>query len=732
MGRKIAVYGKGGIGKSTVSSNLTAALGEMGVRVLQIGCDPKHDSTRSLLGGNVQSTVLDYLRATRPEDRRLGDVVAEGYGGCLCVEAGGPEPGVGCAGRGIITAFGLLEDLGSDAVSADITLYDVLGDVVCGGFAVPMRNGYADTVYIVTSGEFMSIYAANNILRGAANYNTGRIGGIIFNSRGDKGEVDRVERFSEAVGVPIIARFARSNMFMEAERMGMTVVQMAPDSDIAGSFRELARKVTEGKRYAGRHIEEGELERLILGRTAGRVSRAELPAAERAAGRKRTPYASRNVEFGEPLNGCAFSGASSVCTSVEGLTTILHSPKSCAHFTIQLDSNCAKGARLRGYEVARTYEDPDAACTYMDEKAMIFGGAEGLHEVMRKQAAAGKRCFAVITGCPPGIIGDDARAVAGQIENEYPGTKVIVLDEDGNAAGDFMQGVIDAGIGLVRGFGAPGRRMPDSVNLIGAKTMSSSSRAEIKEVELFLARMDIKVGCVLPGMTDIEGLAHAPRACACLRLNTDAFTDKICRFFSDEYGIPTLAAPVRGGVSGACGWISCVGGFFGKERKAAALEEEVRGRFAAAMEGPRSVLEGRTCCAVSVSSDVSWVREAVEAAGMRILRAYVVKCSDYVDDLRSMADEAGFDVVRMSDVPRIMREIDGLMPDVLLSPAAADVDTRIYQSRLPYAPASDPYAGRWLAEDIARGMLAPAEEGWRRDAARRREAGELPRPSYGA
>lgn len=208
MVRRIAVYGKGGIGKSTVSSNVTAALSLRGVKVLQIGCDPKHDSTRSLLGAE-QSTVLDYIRTTPPDGRRLSDIMHEGFAGCYCVEAGGPEPGVGCAGRGIISAIGLLEELGSDSVDRDVVIYDVLGDVVCGGFAVPLRKGYADTVYIVTSGEFMSLYAANNILRGTANYGADRIGGIIFNSRGDSEEEGRVERFSEAVGIPIVARIPR-------------------------------------------------------------------------------------------------------------------------------------------------------------------------------------------------------------------------------------------------------------------------------------------------------------------------------------------------------------------------------------------------------------------------------------------------------------------------------------------------------------------------------------------
>ena len=225
MARRIAVYGKGGIGKSTVSSNLTAALSDMGVKVMQIGCDPKHDSTRALMGGREQTTVLDYLKQVSPDKRSLDGIVSEGYKECLCVEAGGPEPGIGCAGRGIITAFDLLSDLGASEIETDLILYDVLGDVVCGGFAVPMRNGYADTVYIVTSGEYMSIYAANNILRGTSNYDPDRIGGLIFNSRGDPEEKERVRLFSEAVGIPIVATIERSQIFMDAEKAGATVVE---------------------------------------------------------------------------------------------------------------------------------------------------------------------------------------------------------------------------------------------------------------------------------------------------------------------------------------------------------------------------------------------------------------------------------------------------------------------------------------------------------------------------
>ena len=183
---KIAIYGKGGIGKSTTTSNLSAALSELGYRVMQIGCDPKSDSVKNLMGGRKIPTVLDKLRES-VSDVALKDIVFEGFGGVLCVEAGGPTPGIGCAGRGIITAFEKLEELDAyEIYKPDIVLYDVLGDVVCGGFAMPIRQGYADHVFIVTSGEMMALYAASNIAQAVKNFGSrgyARYAGVILNSR---------------------------------------------------------------------------------------------------------------------------------------------------------------------------------------------------------------------------------------------------------------------------------------------------------------------------------------------------------------------------------------------------------------------------------------------------------------------------------------------------------------------------------------------------------------------
>ncbi len=245
--RQIAIYGKGGIGKSTTTQNLTAGLAEMGKKIMVVGCDPKADSTRLLLGTLAQRTVLDTLRETGDEVE-LSNIMREGFGGIKCVESGGPEPGVGCAGRGIITSIGLLEQLGAYTEDLDYVFYDVLGDVVCGGFAMPIREGKAQEIYIVASGEMMALYAANNIAKGIAKFAMKggvRLGGIICNSRNVDREVDLLRAFCEELGTQLIYFVPRDNIVQHAEINRKTVIEYAPNSRQADEYRNLAKAIDE-------------------------------------------------------------------------------------------------------------------------------------------------------------------------------------------------------------------------------------------------------------------------------------------------------------------------------------------------------------------------------------------------------------------------------------------------------------------------------------------------------
>jgi nitrogenase iron protein NifH len=247
--KQIAIYGKGGIGKSTTTSNLSAALSDMGYKVMQFGCDPKADSTNTLRDGTYIPTVLEMLRDKGKVDAH--EAIFEGYNGIYCVEAGGPAPGVGCAGRGIITAVQLLKrQKVFEELELDYVIYDVLGDVVCGGFAVPIREGIAQHVFTVSSSDFMAVYAANNLFKGIQKYsNSGGalLGGVIANSVAPDSGYQRsiIDDFVERTKTQVVQYVPRSITVTQSELSGKTTIEAAPDSKQAEVYRELARRVDE-------------------------------------------------------------------------------------------------------------------------------------------------------------------------------------------------------------------------------------------------------------------------------------------------------------------------------------------------------------------------------------------------------------------------------------------------------------------------------------------------------
>src|SRR5512136_1680066 len=267
--RQCAIYGKGGIGKSTTTQNLVSALAELGNNVMIVGCDPKADSTRLILHAKAQTTIMSLAaEAGSVEDLELEDVLKAGYRGIKCVESGGPEPGVGCAGRGVITAINFLEEEGAYDDELDFVFYDVLGDVVCGGFAMPIRENKAQEIYIVCSGEMMAMYAANNIAKGIVKYaNSGgvRLAGLICNSRNTDREDELIIALASKLGTQMIHFIPRDNVVQRAELRRMTVIEYSPDHKQAEEYRTLAQKIAENKKLVvPTPLSMEELEELLM------------------------------------------------------------------------------------------------------------------------------------------------------------------------------------------------------------------------------------------------------------------------------------------------------------------------------------------------------------------------------------------------------------------------------------------------------------------------------------
>ncbi len=267
--RQCAIYGKGGIGKSTTTQNLVSALAELGNNVMIVGCDPKADSTRLILHAKAQTTIMSLAaEAGSVEDLELEDVLKAGYRGIKCVESGGPEPGVGCAGRGVITAINFLEEEGAYDDELDFVFYDVLGDVVCGGFAMPIRENKAQEIYIVCSGEMMAMYAANNIAKGIVKYaNSGsvRLAGLICNSRETAREDELISALAAKIGTTMIHFVPRDNVVQRAEIRRMTVIEYEPTAKQADEYRQLATKIRDNKNFViPTPITMDELEELMM------------------------------------------------------------------------------------------------------------------------------------------------------------------------------------------------------------------------------------------------------------------------------------------------------------------------------------------------------------------------------------------------------------------------------------------------------------------------------------
>jgi nitrogenase iron protein len=695
--RRLAIYGKGGIGKSTIAANISATLASRGMRVLQIGCDPKHDSTRLLLDGRTVRTVLEYLRDVCEADRRLDEVVHQGLHGVDCVEVGGPEPGIGCAGRGILSAFTLLEKLGLREHDYDAIVYDVLGDVVCGGFAIPLRKGYAQSVLIVTSEEYMPLYAANNILRGI-NGVAGiepRVLGIFHNVRDNDADLSTTGRFALAVSLPIVAWLERSKLIQDAEQRSSPLAAFAPESDEFGVFDRLVTQLLQDSpHHPAMPLDDSQLDQIVLGRSSNVATQpATTPVRANGDGAldepstftqapvdlhfcnfeqaPSEPYFYRKKPIRQPIWGCAFQAAVRTALRLRDAVVVAHAPRSCVHMCRSgICTSASKDLKRRGKFRIDPLE-PNLVSTDMTVPHMIYGGTELLTQTLKNVLLDKPPVVFLATACPPAIIGDDVVDAIRQAQPISPGTRIIPLRTDGNMTGGGANGHLSA---LFDGLLSVVETAPDGpvqarcVNLLGDWTheQSRTIRGILNDVGVSV-NTSFSVNDRNPRVEDLRRMNLAPLT---LMGAMNFGMLAVAKHLRERFNTQLATYPFPRGFRETAIWLREIGDFFGLqdpvERYLALHEAE----YQATVSECRKVLAGKRIV-VFAGQPADWILDVMLDCGIEIpLVAVMARREDIYRPLR-YEDKLPME---FSFHPNRRREVyDKFKPDAVLAGARHDL-----------------------------------------------------------
>lgn len=726
--REIAIYGKGGIGKSTISANISASLSLLNKKVLQIGCDPKHDSTRLLMKGQNITTVLDYLKETNPLDYKLQDILFSGFNDISCIEAGGPEPGVGCAGRGILSTFELLNSLNIKSKKYDFILYDVLGDVVCGGFAVPIRREYADVIYIVTSGEYMSLYAANNILRGIKNYDNTekRVAGLIFNERNIKDEYNRVENFAKAVNLPICARFPRSEEFSLSEKKGLTLVENYPNSFIKDKFINLAANIMDQTElYSANPLTDEELEEIVLNRKSyikeNSCLKVESESEEIHSDaaidldvdiKNPNAYLSKSIISKEPLHGCAFNGAITMCVHIQDAMVIGHSPKSCCHISYQSISSAGRRNLFERGRLLPVQIAPNLDCSNMDEKVMVFGGIELLKEKIIEVKKYNPKAIIVVSSCPSGIIGDNIEQIKDLSDADL---SIIPINADGNLAGDYLQGMILSYTTIAKALIKKDvKKIPDTVNIIYEKVVAKNTPRNFDVINNLLKDLEISVNCRFLCETNTEKIKNFLSAPLNLLANKDYMGRLMEKFFREEFNVEFLDIPFPIGFSETNEWITKVAAYFEKEDLVEACISSNKLMYEKEIDRLRPFLKGKKLMIITYNHNIDWILEVAFALEMNVVKVGILNYSQ--DNLFITRFKGQFTVEENYDQNQRTADIQSFKPDILLSNyTSSNLDENVFTDTIPHCPDVGFFSGLNIAKRWASLFQLNIQEGWKKD-----------------
>lgn len=747
--KQIAVYGKGGIGKSTLSANISAALSLNNKRILQIGCDPKHDSTKLLMRGLSIPTVLDYIKTKSPLEYHKSDILFEGFGKIGCIEAGGPKPGVGCAGRGIITAFELLETLHIKD-NYDMIVYDVLGDVVCGGFAVPIRREYSDSIFIVTSGEYMSLYAANNILRGIKNYdeNRPRLLGILYNSRNVKNEDDRVYKFAEAVKLPVFARIPRDDIFARAEKANVTVLELTQNEEnpVADIFKGIAKRICEGtEHFAANPLTDDELEALILSNEVAITKASHSTASsvkleyeytpscscesaepcEACAGISSgqeesnsdydAPYLSKNVIRDEPLHGCAFNGAMTMSSNLKDAVILAHSPKSCTYLSIQTISSAGRRTLFERGNILPSSLIPNVLSTDMSETDMVFGGSENLLSKVKSvlNSKSPPPAIVIVSSCPSGIIGDD---IDDALSLSTERTKIVTVKSEGNLTGDYLQGMLMAYTSLAKQIiDRSVEKRERTVNIVFEKVVARNTEMNFQRLKAFLARMNISVNCRFLCNTSYASLRDFCSAELNLLAYRD-YTGKILEdFFIKEYGASFFEKQFPIGFKETSDWLLALGKHFDASNEAKSIISENEIIYQNRIKSVRPKLKGKKLMIITYNHELDWILNAALDCGMKIVKICVLNFSQDEGFRSSLPEIDGIEVVENYDKDERSSDIKRLKPDIILSNYEPVSEQSCITDTIPMCPDNGFFTGLEMVERWSR-LFSKSKEGeWLND-----------------
>lgn len=747
--KQIAVYGKGGIGKSTLSANISAALSLNNKRILQIGCDPKHDSTKLLMRGFSIPTVLDYIKTKSPLEYRKSDILFEGFGKIGCIEAGGPKPGVGCAGRGIITAFELLETLHIKD-NYEMIVYDVLGDVVCGGFAVPIRREYSDSIFIVTSGEYMSLYAANNILRGIQNYdeNRPRLLGILYNSRNVKNEDYRVYKFAEAVKLPVFARIPRDDIFARAEKANVTVLELTQNEEnpVADIFKDIAKRICEGtEHFAANPLTDDELEALILS-NEGAITKASHSASssskqeeedtpscscesaepceactgisscqEESTSDYDAPYLSKNVIRDEPLHGCAFNGAMTMSSNLKDAVILAHSPKSCTYLSIQTISSAGRRTLFERGNILPSSLIPNVLSTDMSETDMVFGGSENLLSKVKSvlNSKSPPPALVIVSSCPSGIIGDD---IDDALSLSTKRTKIVTVKAEGNLTGDYLQGMLMAYTSLAKQIiDRSVEKRERTVNIVFEKVVARNTEMNFQRLKAFLARMNISVNCRFLCNTSYASLRDFCSAELNLLAYRD-YTGKILEdFFIKEYGVSFFEKQFPIGFKETSDWLLALGKRFDASDEAKSIISENEIIYQNRIKSVKPKLEGKKLMIITYNHELDWILNAALDCGMKIVKICVLNFSQDEGFRSSLSEIDGIEVVENYDRDERSSDIKRLKPDIILSNYEPVSEQSCITDTIPMCPDNGFFTGLEMVERWSR-LFSKSKEGeWLND-----------------